>query len=85
MMRVYELREWLQSLDYRDNVAIDEGGLSLVLVGEPEVYIEIGGEPEEDEAEQIQCARCKGWYIIDDMVDDYCMDCDEALGCTVGD
>ncbi len=45
-----ELTGWLASVEDEDLVAIDEGGLALVLVGqEDEVYFEIGGVPEDEE------------------------------------
>lgn len=47
---VEELKEWLSSLAGEDQVAIDDGGLALVLVDhEDEVYFEIGGVPEDEE------------------------------------
>ena len=49
---VGELREFMDSLDDDAVVAIDEGGLCLVIVkGEPSdayEYIEIGGIPDEE-------------------------------------
>ena len=45
-----ELVEWLASLKDTDQVAINDGGLALVLVGrQSEVYFEIGGVPEVEE------------------------------------
>jgi hypothetical protein len=45
MMKVQEIRDWLDSLAPTDQVAIDEGGLALILVDNPEVHIEVGGDP----------------------------------------
>lgn len=48
---VKELGDWLTTLQDDDLVAIDDGGLVLQSVENPEVYIEIGGIPEEEETE----------------------------------
>ena len=44
-----DIREWLESFEDRDLIAIDEGGLALVgltLSGAPTTaYIEVGGVP----------------------------------------
>jgi hypothetical protein len=45
-----ELTDWLASFDDEDQIAIDNGGLALVLVGqENEAYFEIGGIPNDEE------------------------------------
>jgi hypothetical protein len=45
-----ELTDWLASFEDEDLVALDKGGLALVLIGqEDEVYFEIGGVPENEE------------------------------------
>ena len=45
-----ELTNWLATFKDEDLIAIDEGGLALVLVGqENEAYLEIGGIPEDEE------------------------------------
>jgi hypothetical protein len=46
---VTELRRWLFTLPIDSEVGIDEGGLTLCVVGEERVYFEVGGMPEEDE------------------------------------
>ncbi len=43
-----ELLHWVSSLRDEDSVAVDDGGLALVVVGEESVYLEVGGIPEED-------------------------------------
>jgi hypothetical protein len=44
MMRAMEVEEWLESLNPDDPVAIDDGGLKLVVIGrEDEAYLEVGG------------------------------------------
>lgn len=48
-MTVREIKEWLNTLQDDDLVGVDEGGLCLELVGDPESYCEIGGIPEEEE------------------------------------
>lgn len=47
---VAELRKWLNGQDEADEVAIDDGGLALVIVG-GDAYIEVGGMPDEDSDE----------------------------------
>jgi len=49
-MSANEVIRWIISLPIDCEIAIDEGGLSLVQVGtNEEIYIEVGGEPEDDE------------------------------------
>jgi hypothetical protein len=46
MMRAKEVQEWVASFDSDDAVAIDDGGLTLVVVGrEDEAHLEVGGIP----------------------------------------
>jgi hypothetical protein len=45
---VSELKRWAATLDDVDHVGIDEGGLTLQVVGY-DIYLEVGGIPEEDE------------------------------------
>jgi hypothetical protein len=52
-MLVKEVKDWLNTLDDYDGVGVDEGGLCLRSVLEPEVYCEIGGMPEDEEDETI--------------------------------
>lgn len=52
MMRVKEVKEWLNGIDDEEFVFIDEGG--LILVHTDDDYCEIGGSPLPDEAEP-QC------------------------------
>jgi hypothetical protein len=40
-----ELLEWVESLSEDAEIAIDEGGLTLIEV-EGEAYLEVGGSPE---------------------------------------
>ena len=50
MMRAREVQEWLEPLNPDDRVAIDEGGLTLVVVGrEDKAYLEVGGIPLDDD------------------------------------
>lgn len=44
MISVRELQRWLDTLEPNDSVSIDDGGLALVSNGDPEAYLEIGGE-----------------------------------------
>lgn len=43
MMPKKELERWLATLHAEDWIAIDEGGLTLVCVNDPEAYCEVGG------------------------------------------
>jgi hypothetical protein len=47
MIAVKELKSWLKTLEPDDSVGIDERGLSLFSAGDPEAYLEVGGDPEE--------------------------------------
>lgn len=47
MMSVGEVLDWLEDKDYHHSLAIDEGGLTLVVVDTGE-YLELGGVPEEE-------------------------------------
>ena len=51
-----DIREWLESFEEGDLIAIDEGGLALVgltLSGTPtKAYIEVGGVPAAEDREQ---------------------------------
>jgi len=66
-MRVEDLRNWLdklcRSLDKNAEVGVDEGGLTLRVVGNNEVYCEVGGLPLPPERDCHQCGRP---YRIDD-------------------
>ena len=44
-MKARGVREWLATLGDDAEVAIDDGGLMLVLVDNPDVYLEVGGVP----------------------------------------
>lgn len=46
---VRELRDWLKGMDANRLIAIDDGGLVLVAVDDPETYWEIGGLPRDDD------------------------------------
>ena len=53
MMQVRDVKRWLDSLHEDASIAVDEGGLALVEVGtNGETYLEIGCEPEREEAGQ---------------------------------
>ena len=51
-MPVWQIRKWLNSLDDNDRVGIGEDCMSLELVGDSEVYLEVGALPLEEEATQ---------------------------------
>ena len=48
-LKAGELIDWLSCLDEDEKVMIDEGGLALQVVDDSEIYIEVGGAPEEGE------------------------------------
>ena len=41
-----ELLNWVSSIPDENGIAIDDGGLALVVVGNDDFYIEVGGTPE---------------------------------------
>lgn len=47
-MSVLEVKSWLDTLPKWAEVAVDDGGLSLVVVGHENVYLEVGGVPEDE-------------------------------------
>lgn len=53
MMKARELKDWLRLVADNERVYIDEGGLLLCVDppdgGEPDIYIELGGKPLEDD------------------------------------
>lgn len=49
MITVDLLRDWLSSLRDDDELYIDAGGLTIRQIGRSYVYLEIGGEPEDEE------------------------------------
>ena len=51
-----ELKEWINSLPSDTSIGIDEGGLTLQVEGNPDVYLEIGGLPEDA---TIYCPACE--------------------------
>lgn len=48
MMRARELKQWLNALKETDEIAVDDGGLTLV-VRYSRVYCEVGGIPLADD------------------------------------
>jgi hypothetical protein len=49
MIQVAELQEWLATLKPHHYVGVDEGGLTLTVNHHPEVYLEVGGIPEDED------------------------------------
>jgi hypothetical protein len=53
MMAIAEVSRWLATLPANGDIAIDDGGLSLVLVAPPDdtdpPYLEVGGLPDNDD------------------------------------
>lgn len=48
MMPVQEIINWLSTLPMDAEVGIDEGGLALQVVNSPDIYLELGGLPEDE-------------------------------------
>lgn len=46
---VREITEWLEGLDEDQLVGVDEDGLTLQAVEDPDIYLEVGGIPEDGE------------------------------------
>lgn len=44
-MLASEVLAWVQTIDPNDSIAVDDGGLSLVVVEDQEDYLEVGGVP----------------------------------------
>jgi hypothetical protein len=49
MLTVAELQRWLGTVPEDSQIAVDEGGLTLVVVGDEGVYLEVGGVPDDAE------------------------------------
>lgn len=56
------LINWLNSLPDNSEVGIDEGGLTIQLINDPTVYLEVGGTPTTEEGSTIKpiavCGAC---------------------------
>lgn len=50
---VKDLRAWLTTLDDDDEIAVDDGGVTLTSIDDPDAYLEVGGLPivEDDDTE----------------------------------
>ena len=46
-MQKEELKDWIDSVPDGTLIAVDDGGLSLVVVDNQEIYCEVGGIPED--------------------------------------
>jgi hypothetical protein len=51
MMNMKDVRDWLNTLPEDAVIGIDEGGLSLQMLGGEE-YLELGGLPEDENEEE---------------------------------
>lgn len=47
-----DLKKWINSIPDGTPVGIDDGGLTLQVVGNSDVYLEVGGLPQEDDPDQ---------------------------------
>jgi hypothetical protein len=73
-MKACEICEWLSGLGPSRLVGVDDGGLTLKCVERPDVYLEIGGLPEEEpEASNIPedtiytiCELCDHFVDVND-------------------
>jgi hypothetical protein len=45
-MPVHAIKEWLDTLDDNDLIAIEDGGLALIVVDYEACYLEVGGVPD---------------------------------------
>lgn len=54
-----ELKQWINSLPNNSHVGIDDGGLTLQIIDNPEIYLEIGGLPENDNNATTYCPACE--------------------------
>jgi hypothetical protein len=45
-----ELQRWVNTLPDDAQVGVDEGGLTLCVVGDADTYYEVGGLPEDDDS-----------------------------------
>lgn len=75
MIKAGVLKAWLASIDDESNVAIDKGGLTMVLVGTSQAYIEIGGEPEKEEKKVLRWNYGFTYTWLDDYAGEV-NDCD---------
>lgn len=72
MTTAKELGEWIATLSPDTQLAVDDGGLTIVEVNnERDIYFEIGGTPDEDDLcecgrEQEDCATFDGEEEHDD-------------------
>lgn len=48
-MTVKDVIKWLKTLSADDAVYIDEGGLTLMSENDPDAYLEVGGESDDEE------------------------------------
>lgn len=68
MMKAAEVKEWIKDIPDDADLAIDEGGLILIVVapGQSLDYIEIGGEPLEDDDDEVSIvkeqANANSWF-----------------------
>jgi hypothetical protein len=46
---VKDLKQWLDSIPNSTQIGVDDGGLTLQVVGNPDVYLEVGGISDEKE------------------------------------
>lgn len=47
-----DLKKWLNDVDDNQGVAVDDGGLALVVVDDQSICIEVGGLPDDDDTDE---------------------------------
>lgn len=78
MMSVRQIKDWINTVDDHKGVAIDDGGLALVVVDDDgeadpdEGYLEVGGLPSSDCLEEDPITSEMPDLEPEDMVDDEC-------------
>ena len=81
MIRASELKKWLKTLPVNAEVAVDEGGLTLVVIDDKETYLEVGGVPEASYVNYYLCPN--DGTLWDDtwscMCNDRCPKCDAEI------
>jgi hypothetical protein len=76
-MRIADIKAWLDTLSEDAEVGVDEGGLTLVVLDLPDVYLEIGGVEPPPILERCQVCEQDGSqpYIPHGSADAFCTNC----------
>jgi hypothetical protein len=68
-MSIRRIKQWPNTIEKHPLVGVSEGGLGLQEVGNEDVYIEIGGLPDEED-EIASCPKCGTPVSTADSFDD---------------